>query len=104
MTDDAGQYFHIGPEFDKHDVVCHSKGEYVRGNAHTNTAESFFSVFKRGMYGAYQHVSSHHLHRYTAEFDFRFNYRSKLGYTDFQRAIAALKGIVGKRLTYRRTY
>jgi transposase-like protein len=103
MTDDAGQYRILGPEFAKHDVVCHSSGEYVRGEAHTNTAESFFSVFKRGMYGVYQHVSSHHLHRYTAEFDFRYNHRSKLKITDFQRATIALKGIAGKRLTYRRT-
>jgi transposase-like protein len=103
MTDDAGQYRLIGPEFAQHDVVNHSQGEYVRGEAHTNTAEGFFSIFKRGIYGVYHHVSDHHLHRYTVEFDFRFNHRSKLGFNDFQRAIAALKGIVGKRLTYRRT-
>lgn len=103
MTDDAGQYRLIGPEFAEHDVVCHSSGEYVRGDAHTNTVEGFFSIFKRGIYGVYQHVSDHHLHRYTAEFDFRFNYRSRLGFTDFQRAAQALKGIAGKRLTYRRT-
>ena len=104
MTDDAGQYRILGPEFAEHEVVCHSSGEYVRGDTHTNTAESFFSVFKRGIYGVYQHVSSHHLHRYTAEFDFRFNYRAKLKFTDFQRATIALKGIAGKRLTYRRTH
>lgn len=104
MTDDAGQYRVIGPEFAKHDVVCHSAGEYVRGNAHTNSAEGFFSIFKRGMYGVYQHVSDHHLHRYTVEFDFRYNYRAKLGFDDFQRATIALKGIAGKRLTYRRTH
>jgi transposase-like protein len=104
MTDDGRQYLPIGPEFAKHDVVKHSTGEYVRGNVHTNTVEGFFSIFKRGIYGVYQHISSHHLHRYTAEFDFRFNYRSRLGFNDFQRATAALKGISGKRLTYRRTY
>jgi transposase-like protein len=103
MTDDAGQYRIIGPEFAKHDTVNHSAGEYVRGNAHTNSAEGFFSIFKRGIYGIYQHVSSHHLHRYTAEYDFRYNYRSKLGFNDFQRATIALTGISGKRLTYRRT-
>ncbi len=102
MTDDAGQYRIIGPEFAKHDTVNHSAGEYVRGNAHTNSAEGFFSIFKRGIYGVYQHVSSHHLHRYTAEYDFRYNYRSGLGFNDFQRATIALKGIAGKRLTYRR--
>ncbi|MGA9755430.1 MAG: IS1595 family transposase, partial [Desulfobaccales bacterium] len=62
MTDDAGQYRLIGPEFARHDVVCHSAGEYVRGKAHTNTAEGFFSIFKRGIYGVYQHVSPFHLH------------------------------------------
>jgi transposase-like protein len=103
MTDDAGQYRIIGPEFAQHDVVCHSQDEYVRGEAHTNTVEGFFSIFKRGMYGVYQHVSDHHLQRYTVEFDFRYNYRVKLGFNGFQRATIALKGITGKRLTYRRT-
>jgi len=103
MTDDAGQYRLIGPEFAKHNVVCHSTGEYVRGNAHTNTVEGFFSIFKRGIYGVYQHVSPFHLHRYTTEFDFRYNHREKLGFNDSMRSNAALKGISGKRLTYRRT-
>ena len=103
MTDDAGQYRLIGPEFAKHDVVCHSTGEYVRGDAHTNTAEGFFSIFKRGIYGVYQHVISFHLHRYTTEFDFRYNHREKLVFDDSMRSNAALKGISGKRLTYRRT-
>lgn len=103
MTDDAGQYRLIGPEFAQHDVVTHSTGEYVRGNAHTNTVEGFFSIFKRGIYGVYQHVSPCHLHRYTTEFDFRYNHRAKLGYDDSMRTTEALKGIVGKRLTYRRT-
>ncbi|HYA14520.1 MAG TPA: IS1595 family transposase [Syntrophales bacterium] len=102
MTDDAGQYRLIGPEFAKHEVVAHSTGEYVRDDVHTNTAEGFFSIFKRGIYGVYQHVSPCHLHRYTTEFDFRFNHRSRLGFNDFQRATEALKGITGKRLTYRR--
>jgi transposase-like protein len=103
MTDDAGQYHNIGPEFAKHDVVNHSQGEYVRGNIYTNTAEGFFSILKRGIYGVYQHVSALHLHRYTTEFDFRYNHRAKLGFDDTQREAQALKGIVGKRLTYRRT-
>jgi transposase-like protein len=103
MTDDAGQYFLLGPEFAKHDVVVHSQGEYVRDNVYTNTAEGFFSILKRGIYGVYQHVSALHLHRYTTEFDFRYNHRAKLGFDDTQREAQALKGIVGKRLTYRRT-
>ena len=103
MTDDAGQYRLIGPEFAQHDVVNHSTGEYVRGKAHTNTVEGFFSIFKRGIYGVYQHVSPCHLHRYTTEFDFRYNHREKLGFDDSMREAQALKGISGKRLTYRRT-
>jgi hypothetical protein len=102
MTDDAGQYRHMSEEVAKHEFVAHSIGEYVRGDVHTNTVEGFFSIFKRGIYGVYQHVSIAHLHRYTTKFDFRYNYREKLGYDDFMRADAALKGIAGKRLTYRR--
>ena len=103
MTDDFRSYRPVGAEFASHDVVKHSLGEYVRGNVHTNTIEGFFSIFKRGMYGVYQHVSSHHLNRYTTEFDFRYNHREKLGYSDTDRAEIALKGVSGKRLTYRRT-
>jgi len=103
MTDDAGQYRILGPEFAQHDVVCHSNDEYVRGEAHTNTVESFFSVLKRGLIGTYQHVGVQHLQRYVTEFDFRYNHRAKLGYTDSDRTTEALKGITGKRLTYRRT-
>jgi transposase-like protein len=102
MTDDASQYEKVGKTFLDHQTVNHSAGEYVRGYAHTNTVEGFFSIFKRGMYGVYQHVSSYHLHRYTTEFDFRYNYREKLGFNDSDRAKAALNGISGKRLTYRR--
>jgi hypothetical protein len=83
--------------------VKHSVGEYVRGSVHTNTVESVFSVFKRGMTGVYQHCSVKHLHRYLAEFDFRYNNRVALGVNDVERAGQALKGIVGKRLTYRTT-
>lgn len=100
MTDDAGQYRLIGPEFAKHDVVAHSNGEYVRGEVHTNTLEGFFSILKRGLIGTYHHVGAQHLQRYVTEFDFRFNHRK---ITDSERSDSALKGISGKRLTYRRT-
>jgi transposase-like protein len=99
MTDDAGQYRIIGPEFAQHDVVCHSADEYVRGEAHTNTVESFFSILKRGLVGVYHHVGAQHLQRYVTEFDFRYNHRKS---TDSQRATNAVKGIAGRRLTYRR--
>ena len=84
-----------------HDTVHHAYGEYVRGDVHTNTVEGVFSVFKRGMKGTYQHCAEKHLHRYLAEFDFRYNNRVALGVNDLARADNALKGIVGKRLTYR---
>ena len=83
------------------EAVDHSREEWVRGAAHTNTVEGFFSIFKRGMTGVYQHCSERHLHRYLAEFDFRYNQRVALGIGDPQRTEEALKGIVGKRLTYR---
>ncbi len=82
--------------------MSHGKGEYGRGVIHTNTGEGFYSVFKRGMKGIYQHCSEKHLHRYVVEFDFRYNNRVKLGVDDLQRTNTALGGIVGKRLTYRR--
>jgi transposase-like protein len=103
MTDDAGQYRHLGKYFTEHDFTSHSLGEYVRGIVHTNTVEGFYSVFKRGMKGVYQHCSEGHLHRYVAEFDFRYNTRVRLGIDDAERADRALKGIAGKRLTYRTT-
>jgi len=81
--------------------VKHSAGEYVRGDVTTNSVEGFFSIFKRGMKGIYQHCGEKHLHRYLAEFDFRYNHRIKLGYNDTDRALEALKGAEGKRLTYR---
>jgi transposase-like protein len=102
MTDDARLYRKIAKAFADHQAVNHSKGEYVRGNAHTNTIEGFFSLFKRGMNGTYQHCSSDQLHRYLAEFDFRYNNRSALGIEDAERAANALKGISGERLTCRR--
>lgn len=100
MTDDARMYKKIAKQFADHKSVNHSAGEYVRGDAHTNTVEGFFSVFKRGMTGIYQHCSSEHLHRYLAEFDFRYNNRIALEINDKERADKLLTGIVGKRLTY----
>lgn len=103
VTDDAGQYRHMGREFFRHETVNHGIEEYVRGEAHTNTVEGYFSILKRGITGTYHHVSQQHLKRYLAEFDFRYNERSKLGVTDTERAEKAIRGIVGKRLTYRRS-
>jgi transposase-like protein len=103
MTDEAQYYNDIGREMAQHEVVNHRKEEYVRGDVHTNTAEGFFSIFKRGMHGVYQHCSEKHLHRYLAEFDFRYSNRARLGVDDTERAARAVKGIVGKRLTYRTT-
>jgi transposase-like protein len=102
-TDESGVYWEVGEQFASHQTVTHSINEYVRGDAHTNTVEGYFSIFKRGIYGVYHHVSQTHLKRYLGEFDFRYNYRTALGFTDRERATIALKGIVGKRLTYRRT-
>ena len=75
MTDEAGQYAHLNKSFAAHDFVTHGAGEYVRGDVHTNRLEGFYSVFKRGMKGVYQHCSENHLHRYVTEFDFRYNNR-----------------------------
>lgn len=103
MTDEAGHYLAVGREFPEHGVVRHGKGEYVlSGGVHTNTIEGYFSIFKRGMRGVYQHCSKKHLHRYLAEFDFRYTNRSATGCEDQERAMRALVGGVGKRLTYRR--
>jgi transposase-like protein len=100
LVTDGAQHYKF--QVMKHESVDHSKYEWKRGDVHTNTLEGFFSIFKRGMVGTYQHCSSDHLHRYLAEFDFRYNTRAKLGIDDTDRTIAALKGIEGKRLTYRR--
>ena len=102
MTDDAGVYQKIGKDFASHDVVNHSAKEYSRGDVTTNTVESSFAILKRGLYGTFHHVSEHHLQRYVTEFDFRWNTRTKLGFSDVERAEVALKNIGGKRLTYRR--
>lgn len=96
-TDESRLYTQIGTLFGAHETVHHSSGEYVRDDVHTNSAEGFFSIFKRGMKGVYQHCSEKHLHRYLAEFDFRYNHRK---ITDEERTIEAVRGGKGKRLTY----
>jgi transposase-like protein len=101
MTDESPVYWSIGRQFAGHGAVNHSAQEYVRAYFwHTNTVENYFSILKRGIYGCYFHVSQAHLHRYTAEFDFRHNNRIALGVDDFARADKALLGVKGKRLTY----
>ncbi|HZS85399.1 MAG TPA: IS1595 family transposase [Stellaceae bacterium] len=103
MTDEAPQYVKTGKEFSGHGTVNHSAEEYVRAHFwHTNTVEGYFSILKHGIVGTYHHVSAAHLHRYLSEFDFRYNERAKLGVSDKERTEKMLKGIVGKRLTYRR--
>jgi transposase-like protein len=101
MTDDANQYKVIGPEFQSHEVVNHTAKEYARGDVTTNTVESSFALLKRGLIGTFHSVSEQHLQRYATEFDFRWNHRIALGVNDVQRTTAVLKGIEGKRLTYR---
>lgn len=107
MTDEAGQYKYIGNLFDGgHGFTSHGRGEYVSAadpTIHTNTIEGFFSIFKRGMQGVYQHCAHNHLNRYLAEFDFRYNNRIKLGVNDVMRADNILRGVKGKRLTYQTT-
>ena len=111
MTDGEGQYRLVAPMFKSHDVVNHGAGEYVRGDAYTNTVEGYFSILKRGIIGTFHHVSPQHLQRYVNEFDFRYNHREtkvkvngkweKAGFSDAERTDAALKSIGGKRLMYR---
>lgn len=104
LTDQATMYVGHGRMFADHQSVNHSKDEYVRRDnptVHTNTVEGYFSVFKRGMRGTYQHCAKRHLHRYMAEFDFRYSERVAMGVDDTERAARALSGIVGKRLKYR---
>ena len=104
MTDEAGHYLVVGRQFAEHGVVRHGQDEYVSTDdrtIHTNTIEGYFSIFKRGMKGVYQHCSKKHLHRYLAEFDFRYSNRSALGCEDQDRAMRAVIGGVGKRLTYK---
>jgi transposase-like protein len=100
-TDEAGYYGRLGAEFAKHDFVRHGAGEYGRGDVHTNTIEGYFSIFKRGMKGVYQHCAKRHLHRYAAEFEFRYNNRVANGVCDKERADKALDSVIGRRLTYR---
>lgn len=101
MTDDSLLYYHLGPTFAKHDAVNHSADEYVRGEAHVNTAESFFALLKRGVYGNFHAVSEKHLQRYVNEAAFKWNNRSKMGIEDADRARNAIKGAAGKRIMYR---
>lgn len=101
MTDEARHYIKVGREFADHQIVRHQDGEYGRGESHTNTIEGYFSIFKRGMKGVYQHCAEKHLHRYLAEFDFRYTNRAAKGVDDTNRAAKALLGVVGKRLMYR---
>lgn len=103
MSDESVIYPALGKEFDNHGAVNHSANEYARmgGFIHINTAENFYSILKRGITGVYHNVSEAHLHRYLAEFDFRYNNRSGLGIEDAERTEKALKGVEGKRLTYR---
>jgi transposase-like protein len=109
MTDEAARYAKLGDEFAKHDAVDHSRGEYGYTDRRTgakiniNTVEGYYSIFKRGMIGVYQHCSEAHLHRYLAEFDFRYSNRIKLGIDDIARADRVLIGVKGKRLTYETT-
>ena len=104
MTDESPVYPRVMKDMSGHGTVNHSAEEYVRAFFwHTNTVENYFSILKRGIVGVYHHVSPAHLHRYAAEFDFRYNERAALGTDDATRSVRALKGIVGKRLTYRGT-
>jgi transposase-like protein len=102
MTDEAGYYKKVGLHFAGHHSTNHSKSEYARGDVHSNSAESSFALLKRGITGTFHAVSEKHLQRYCDEFDFRWNYRQSQGFSDVARANAAMKGITGKRLTYRR--
>jgi transposase-like protein len=101
MTDETSVYNEAGKDFKSHEKVNHSANEYVRGDVSTNTVESSFAILKRGLYGTFHSVSEKHLQRYATEFDFKWNHREKLGYSDAHRADVALTGIEGKRLTYR---
>jgi hypothetical protein len=99
-TDESHLYFGADKHFATHETVKHSAKEYARGDVNTNSAEGYFSIFKRGMRGVYQHCSEKHLHRYLAEFDFRYNHRAALGFSDEARTEAAIRSAEGKRLTY----
>ncbi len=100
MTDESTIYRKIGRDFAEHGTVHHYKKEYARGDITTNSIEGAFSIFKRGMRGVYQHCQEKHLHRYLAEFEFRYSNREAVGVNDTMRADSILSGVVGKRLTY----
>lgn len=100
-TDESRLYRGADAHVTAHETVHHSQGEYARGDVNTNSVEGFFSIFKRGMKGVYQHCQEKHLHRYLSEYDFRYNNRVALGVDDESRATVALRGVVGKRLTYK---
>jgi transposase-like protein len=100
-TDESRLYTGADAHVAEHHSVRHRSGEYARNGVHNNSAEGYFSIFKRGMRGIYQHCAEKHLHRYLSEYDFRYNHREKLGYNDTDRATMLLKGVVGKRLTYK---
>lgn len=100
-TDESRLYRQVGENFATHETVNHSGKEFARGDVTTNSVEGYFSIFKRGMKGIYQHCGEKHLHRYLAEYDFRYNTRTALGFNDGDRAALAIKGAEGKRLTYR---
>lgn len=101
MTDEGSWYQPLTGDFGSHETVNHKRKEYARGDVTTNTVEGYFSIFKRGMRGTYQHCAEKHLHRYLSEFDFRYSNRVGLGVNDEARSTRALIGIQGKRLTYR---
>ena len=103
-TDESKLYTKVGREFAAHETVNHAKKEYARDDVTTNTIEGYFSIFKRGMRGVYQHCDEKHLHRYLAEFDFRYNNRVKLDINDGERAVLAVKSAAGKLLTYRQSH
>jgi transposase-like protein len=101
MTDGGPAYRALKKHGYVHESVDHAQDEYVRGDVHTNTVEGYYSILKRGLNGIYHHVSKHHLHRYLAEYDYRYNTRSRLGVDDKERAKGIVKGAEGKRLSYR---
>lgn len=101
MTDEGKWYKKVGKQFASHETVTHQDGEYARGKVNTNTVEGYFSIFKRGMIGTYQHCGEQHLQRYLNEFDFRYSNRAALGVDDAERTTRAVKGAEGKRLYYR---
>lgn len=103
MTDSSAMSDWMRDVFAKHETVNHNRKEYARGSTHSNTVESFFATMKRGIHGVYHHVSPQHLPRYLAEYDYRYNQREAIGVNDAERMAKSIPGIVGKRLTYRRT-